>query len=199
MRPDGKPNVIMLAMLRIAAYVVLTICWVAWSLSFVKPHRSAAGHKKAVRAPSSRWGIFFVFLGFMEVWAYVQPAGFEKPAASLIASMIVGPPSVALAWAATRHLDKHWRFEAALSEDHELIRTGPYRWLRHPIYASMLGMLVATGLVKAWWPLFVAGAVFFLIGTEIRVRAEDGLLGARFGEEFARYKQTTRAYLPFLR
>jgi protein-S-isoprenylcysteine O-methyltransferase Ste14 len=186
-------------MLRIAAYAVLMICWIAWSLAFVKPQKSAAGRKKAVRAPWSRLGIFFVFLGFACIWAFVQPEGFEKSAASLIASMIIGPPSVALAWAATRRLDKHWRFEAALSEDHELIRTGPYRSLRHPIYASLLGMLIQTGLVKAWWPLFVAGVVFYLIGTEIRVRAEDGLLAARFGDEFARYKETTRAYLPFLR
>ncbi len=189
----------MLAMLRIAAYVVLMICWIAWSLAFVKPRKSAAGKKKAVRAPASRWGILLVSLGFSGVWAFVQPHGFEKPPASLIASMIVGPPSVALAWAATRRLDKHWRFEAALSEDHELVRTGPYRWLRHPIYASMLGMVIQTGLVKAWWPLFLAGVVFFLVGTEIRVRAEDGLLAARFGDEFAHYKQSTRAYLPFLR
>ena len=189
----------MLAMLRIAAFAVLSICWIGWALAFIKPRRSAAGHKKVVRASSSRWGIFFVFLGFMGVWTYLQPEGFEKSAVSLITSMVIGLPSVALAWAATRHLDKHWRFEAALSEDHELVRTGPYRWLRHPIYASMLGMLIATGLVKAWWPLFLAGVVFFLIGTEIRVRAEDGLLAARFGEEFAHYKQSTRAYLPFLR
>jgi len=186
-------------MLQITAYVVLGLCWIAWSLAFVKPRRSAAGQKKAVRAPASRWGILLAMLGFACEGAFVQPAGFEKSAASLIASMILGPPSVILAWMATRHLGKQWRFEAALSEDHELIKTGPYRWLRHPIYASLLGMLLETGLARAWWPLLIAGVVFYLIGTEIRVRAEDGLLASRFGEEFAHYKQTTQAYLPFLR
>ena len=186
-------------MLQIAAYVFLSVNWIAWWLAFVKPTRHAAGQKKAVRAPSSRWGIGLVFVAFACEWAFVQPAGFHKSAASLIAGMIVAPPSVALAWMATRHLDKHWRFEAALSEDHELIKTGPYRWLRHPIYGSMLGMLLATGLIKAWWPLLIAGLVFYVIGTEIRVRAEDGLLAARFGEEFARYKRTAHAYVPFIR
>jgi protein-S-isoprenylcysteine O-methyltransferase Ste14 len=186
-------------MLQITAYVVLGLCWIAWSLAFVKPQRSAAGQKKAVRAPASRWGILIVMFGFACEGAFVHPAGFEKSAASLIASMILGPPSVILAWMATRHLDKQWRFEAALSEDHELIKTGPYRWLRHPIYASLLGMLLETGLAQAWWPLVIAGVVFYLIGTEIRVRAEDGLLASRFGEEFAQYKRTTRAYLPFIR
>ncbi len=186
-------------MLAIAAYVELGLCWILWSLAFVRPQKRAGGQKKAVRAPSSLWGILLVTLGFACIWAFVQPVGFEKSPASLIASMILGPPSVALAWMAARHLDKQWRFEAALSEDHNLITTGPYRWVRNPIYASMLGMLLATGFAKTWWPLLVAGVIFFLIGTEIRVRAEERLLGERFGDEFKRYKATTAAYIPFLR
>ena len=186
-------------MLAIAAYVELGLCWILWSLAFVRPQKRAAGQKKAVRAPSSRWGILLVMLSFACIWAFVRPVGFEKSPASLVASMILGPPSVALVWMAARHLDKQWRFEAALSEDHDLIKTGPYRWLRHPIYASMLGMLLATGFAKTWWPLLVAGVIFFLIGTEIRVRAEEGLLAARFGEEYARYKAETVAYIPFIR
>jgi protein-S-isoprenylcysteine O-methyltransferase Ste14 len=189
----------MAAMLQIVAYVVLGVCWITWVLAFVKPQRSAAGQKKSVRAPSSRWGIFLVMLAFACEWAFIQPAGFHKSVASLIASMVVGPPSVALAWMATRHLDKQWRFEAALSEDHELIRTGPYRWMRHPIYASMLGMLLQTGLAKAWWPLLIAGLVFYVIGTEIRIHAEERLLAERFGAEFDLFRRTTRAYIPFLR
>jgi protein-S-isoprenylcysteine O-methyltransferase Ste14 len=49
----------------------------------------------------------------------------------------------------------HRTDEAALSEDHELVQTGPYRWIRHPIYASILGMLLATGNAWTWWPMFV--------------------------------------------
>ncbi len=184
--------------MQIAAYVWLGVCWIAWSLAFMKPQRHAAGQKVAVREPSSRWGIILVMLAFACEWAFIQPAGFHKSAASLIASMIVGPPSVVLVWLAARHLDKQWRFEAALSEDHELIKTGPYRWLRHPIYASMLGMLLQTGLTKSWWPLLVAGVVFYVIGTEIRIRAEDRLLASRFGEEFTEYRRTARAYVPFI-
>ncbi len=186
-------------MLQLAAYIVLGVCWIAWAMAFVKPQRSAAGQKEAALAPSSRWGIFLVMLAYACEWAFIRPRGFHEPELSLIASIVVGPPSVVLAWMATRHLDKHWRFQAALSEDHELIRTGPYRRLRHPIYASMFGMLLQTGLANAWWPMLIAGLVFYLIGTEIRVHAEDGLLAARFGEEFARYRRSAYAYLPFIR
>jgi protein-S-isoprenylcysteine O-methyltransferase Ste14 len=186
-------------MLAIAAYVELAFCWVAWSLAFVRPRKHAAGAQKAVSAPASRWGILLVMLGYACIWAFVRPVGFEKSSLSLIASMIIGPPSVILVWIAASHLDKQWRFEAALSEDHKLITTGAYRWLRNPIYASMFGMLLATGFAKTWWPLLVAGVVFFVAGTEIRVRLEEKLLSERFGKEFERYKATTPAYLPFLR
>jgi protein-S-isoprenylcysteine O-methyltransferase Ste14 len=186
-------------MLQIAGYVMLGACWIAWSLAFVKPQRNAAGLKKAVRAPASRWGIFLVMLAFACEWTLIWPAGFHKSAASLIASILIGPPSVLLAWMAARHLDKQWRFEAALSEDHELVRTGPYRWMRHPIYTSMFGMLLETGLAKTWWPLLLAGLVLYAIGTEIRIHAEERLLAERFGSEFAAYRQTVRAYVPFIR
>ena len=187
-------------MLAIAAYVELASVLDSVDAGVCKTARQrAAGAKESVRARASRWGILLVMLGFACIWAFVRPTGFEKSTLSLIASMILGPPSVLLAWVAARHLDKQWRFQAALTEDHKLITTGPYRWVRNPIYASMLGMLLATGLAKTWWPLLVAGIIFFVIGTEIRVHAEERLLAERFGEEFARYKARTPAYLPFLR
>jgi protein-S-isoprenylcysteine O-methyltransferase Ste14 len=186
-------------MLPIAAWGELVVCWIVWSLAFVKARRRAAGQKKAVRAPASRWGILLVTVSFALTGAYVRPAGFTKSTTSLLVSMALGPPSVALAWAATRHLGKQWRYEAALSDNHELIQTGPYGWVRHPIYASMLGMLLATGCCATWWPMFMAAVVVFLIGTEIRIRAEERLLAERFQDAFTAYRSRVRGYIPFVR
>ena len=104
-----------------------------------------------------------------------------------------------LAWMAARELGKQWRFQAAISEGHDLITTGPYRFVRHPIYASMLMMLVATMLAWTWWPMAVIGLVSFVIGTEIRVRAEEKLLTYHFGDAYRSYRRQTRAYIPFVR
>lgn len=185
-------------MLKVVAFLELILCWVAWSLAFVKPRKQAATQKKVAIAPGSRAGILLVMVSFALVWSYVRPMGFEKSVLSLITSMILGPPSVALAWAATRHLGKQWRYQAALSEDHELIQTGPYRWIRHPIYTSMLGMLLATGACWTWWPMFAPAMIVFLAGTGIRVRAEDRLLAERFKDCFIAYRSRTRAYIPFI-
>jgi protein-S-isoprenylcysteine O-methyltransferase Ste14 len=185
--------------LQLVASVELLLCWIAWSLAFIKPRREARGQKKAVRAPASRWGIFLVALGFACAWAYVKPGKFEKPAPELAASMILAPFALWLVYAATRHLGKQWRYEAALSPDHNLITTGPYRRLRHPIYASMLGMLLATLLAWTWWPMMIASLAFFLAGTEIRVHAEERLLEGRFPAEYSAYRKRTRGYIPFIR
>ncbi len=187
------------SLLQVVAWIELLLCWVAWVFAFVGPSRQAKGQKKAVRAPSSRWGIGLVSVSFFLVWVWIKPQGFEKTTVELIVSMVLGPPSVALAWAAAHELGKQWRYEAALSDDHQLIQTGPYRWIRHPIYTSMFGMLMATGAACTWWALWVAGVVFFIAGTEIRVRAEDGLLAERFAEKFESYRRRVPAYIPFVR
>lgn len=189
----------MVRMLQVAALVELALCWVAWSLAFLKPSKLAAGQKEVASAPVSRLGIFLVMAGFALVWAYVRPAGFQKSMISLVASMVLGPPSVALVWASTRHLGKQWRYKAAVSQDHELIQTGPYAWVRHPIYASMLGMLLATGAAWTWWPMWIAAVAVFLAGTEVRIRAEDRLLAEHFKERFAAYRARVHAYIPFIR
>jgi len=78
-----------------------------------------------------------------------------------------------LSWTATTALGHQWRIDAGLNPDHELVMTGPYRWVRHPIYTSMLGVLLASGLmVSSWWLLLISFLVF-MAGTEIRVRIED--------------------------
>jgi protein-S-isoprenylcysteine O-methyltransferase Ste14 len=186
-------------LMQMTAWAELAICWVAFCLAFVKPGREAARQEQVARAPASRLGILLNFLGFACICMYVRPVGFEKSVPELLASMLLGPPSVALAWAAARHLGKQWRYEASLNADHQLVKTGPYARIRHPIYVSMLGMLLATGAAWTWWPMIAAGFALFLIGVEIRVRAEDRLLEERFQDEFIEYRSRVRAYLPFLR
>jgi protein-S-isoprenylcysteine O-methyltransferase Ste14 len=104
-----------------------------------------------------------------------------------------------LSWTSTRALGRHLRFEAALSPDHELVRSGPYRLLRHPIYTSMFCLLLGTGFMIASPFLFVPAVLIFLIGTEIRVYVEDRLLASRFGDQFRDYQQSVSAYVPFVR
>jgi hypothetical protein len=89
--------------------------------------------------------------------------------------------------------------EAALNADHELVTSGPYRIIRHPIYASMFAMMIMSVLLLGklpWWPIAIA---LFLTGIEIRIHAEDRLLRERFGSRFEDWKSKVPAYVPLLR
>lgn len=114
-------------------------------------------------------------------------------------ALIPGPIGVWMAWGAVAHLGRQFRLNAGLYDDHELVRTGPYALVRHPIYASLLAMLVATLLVLTPATWAAVALILFVAGTEIRVRTEDGLLASRFGEAFAHYQRTVPAYIPFVR
>ena len=112
---------------------------------------------------------------------------------------VLASTAVVLSWTGIKSLGRQLRVQAGLYSDHELIRSGPYGIVRHPIYAGMLLMYLATALVMSNWQLSLAGLLIFLIGTEIRVRIEDRLLASRFGQEFVQYRKAVRAYMPFVR
>jgi protein-S-isoprenylcysteine O-methyltransferase Ste14 len=104
-----------------------------------------------------------------------------------------------LSWSGASALDKQWRVDAGINADHELVTIGSYHLLRHPIYASMLSLLVGTGLLITPWSMLLVATLVFIVGTEIRISIEDGLLAERFGERFPEYQRTVPAYIPFLR
>lgn len=108
-------------------------------------------------------------------------------------------PAVILSWSAKSALGRQWRIDAGLNADHELVAAGPYQVVRHPIYTSMLCLLLGTGMMITPWWLFVPSLLLFVVGTEIRVRIEDRLLSAHFGRAFADYRHRVRSYVPFLR
>jgi protein-S-isoprenylcysteine O-methyltransferase Ste14 len=97
---------------------------------------------------------------------------------------------------AIRTLGKQWALRARLVEDHQLITVGPYAHIRNPIYTGMLGMLIATGLATEHWIAMIAAIVIFVIGMVIRVRSEEKLLRAEFGEEFEAYARRVPAVVP---
>jgi protein-S-isoprenylcysteine O-methyltransferase Ste14 len=99
---------------------------------------------------------------------------------------------------AVKTLGKEWSLTARLVEGHQLATSGPYAFVRHPIYTGMLGMLVSTGLAISHWAALLVALVIFFIGTTIRVRSEEKLLREAFGEQFETYARSVRAIVPGL-
>lgn len=92
-------------------------------------------------------------------------------------------------------LGRNWSAVVTAKVGHELVRSGPYRIVRHPIYTGMLGVYLSMA--------FVSGEIRGLIGTAIallaywrKTRIEEEYLGNEFGEEYERYRTTTWALIP---
>jgi protein-S-isoprenylcysteine O-methyltransferase Ste14 len=144
-------------------------------------------------------GLLLEVAGLCVAGFFWVPGAPRVSALAMIAALLFGATADLLMWTAIAHLGRQFRIQAGLYHDHQLVRSGPYAVVRHPIYASLLALTVATGALVARWPRLVAGVVLCIAGNEIRVRAEDRLLESRFGDEFRKYRKSVAAYVPFLR
>ena len=179
----------------IYVYVILAAGWALWFAAFPRKWNQRAVSRSDRR---SHWGLLLQVIAYVLIWqGYFW---FRNPALwRTVLSTVLFVLAALLSWTATNALGVHLRFEAAVSDGHELIRTGPYAIVRHPIYASMLAVLLATGTLLTPWRLFAVALVVFLIGTEIRVQTEDKLLASHFGDEFWDYRKSVSAYIPLVR
>jgi protein-S-isoprenylcysteine O-methyltransferase Ste14 len=99
---------------------------------------------------------------------------------------------------ARRHLGQFWSARVTIKEGHELIQSGPYARVRHPIYSGILLALIGTALVIGEWRAVLAVAMVFLAHLD-KARREEKLLAEQFGEAFTRHRERTGALLPKLR
>lgn len=199
-----------------ACLIAVILAWLGFALAFVvfRPRTPPAATAPAAlpdvtkSAPRTRdrrslLGVTLQGVGYGVMWFAPRPpfpslSKLPGPLALLIAVL-----AVALAWAcagfafwAQRTLGKEWSFSARLVEGHRLVTSGPYAIVRHPIYASMLGMWIATGLAVARPWNIALGLVPMLAGTAIRVKSEDGLLRGAFGETFEAWAKRVPGLIP---
>jgi protein-S-isoprenylcysteine O-methyltransferase Ste14 len=185
--------------MRFIATVELIVCWFAWGYPFIfrAPHSQK---RESITAPLlMQVGLLLEAVGIFVAWAFRLPAAGAPGVWRMVGSMILGPVAGVISWLAVRRLGRQFRVQAGLYADHELVRTGPYALVRHPIYASLMAILLSTALLLTPWEWLAVSLGLFVIGTELRIRTEDGLLAARFGQAFEEYKKKVPAYIPFVR
>jgi protein-S-isoprenylcysteine O-methyltransferase Ste14 len=98
---------------------------------------------------------------------------------------------------ARNHIGKYWSASVSLREGHELIRSGPYARIRHPIYSGMLLAAAGTTLCSGkYGALIVLG--FALIAVVEKAKKEEALLAGEFGPAFDEHRHRTGFLLPRL-
>jgi len=94
-------------------------------------------------------------------------------------------------------LGRNWSASVTFKKGHELIRTGPYARVRHPIYSAVLLMIIGTtiffGRIEGIILVAVAIAGFWM-----KLRAEERLMTTHFPTEYPTYKAQTKALIPFV-
>jgi protein-S-isoprenylcysteine O-methyltransferase Ste14 len=117
----------------------------------------------------------------------------------------LGPPlglgltvlGLAFAVWARAHLGRLWSGTATFKVDHVLVRTGPYRLVRHPIYTGLLTAVFGTGLAHGTVAAGL-GVALFVIACLLKVRHEEHLLMRHFAESYDAYRREVRALIPFV-
>jgi protein-S-isoprenylcysteine O-methyltransferase Ste14 len=117
----------------------------------------------------------------------------SSPVAALGALLTV--LGIALAIWARIYLGRNWSPAPRIKEGHELVTTGPYAVLRHPIYTGVLFAIFGSVLISPAWVLsFVIALVIFLW----RVKREETLMMSQFPTEYPAYKARTWALIPYV-
>jgi protein-S-isoprenylcysteine O-methyltransferase Ste14 len=95
------------------------------------------------------------------------------------------------------HLGTNWSGAPVIRVHHTLIRTGPYRFVRHPIYTGILFAFVGTALVIGAFWAFLA-IVILLIAFMGKILQEEKVLVEEFGESYIQYKKEVKSIIPFI-
>jgi len=86
---------------------------------------------------------------------------------------------------------------SATRQEHKLVTSGPYRWVRHPLYTVGSSMFIAFGMMADNWFIAALGVLAF-IGMAIRTPKEEANLIEKFGDEYREYMKRTGRFFPRL-
>jgi protein-S-isoprenylcysteine O-methyltransferase Ste14 len=193
----------------VAAFVPFRTDWPLWcaaggwggfSLYWSAEARWSAETERAESAASRRVHLGLTNIG--QLLLFVPVVGLDRT---------VVPPSPGWAWAglaieaaslglavwARRNLGGNWSGRIEIKKNHELVRTGPYQRLRHPIYTALIGMCVGTALVDGQLHA-VVGVALVVLAYWRKIGMEEANMRAAFGAHYDEYRRQTWGAIPGL-
>jgi protein-S-isoprenylcysteine O-methyltransferase Ste14 len=174
--------------------------WLAWIVYWLI---SARGTKRTASRPKLRFA--YIWLLVILAWAvaaHLHPHFFSRrlfPPDGIRAPVCLAVAALGLGFSiwARRVLGSNWSSTPVIKEGHELIRVGPYRWVRHPIYTGLLVALAATFAARG----HVGDACLLalvILGLVWKLRIEESLMMQNFPEAYPEYRKQTKALIPFV-
>ena len=174
-----------------AAWIAFSVYWGVASKNSAEAKRSESFESRRVHVLLMTSGQLLLFAAIPGLWHGFLPAS----AWWVPAGLAILAASIALAVWARRHLGSNWSGRIEIKTDHELVRTGPYRKLRHPIYTAMLGMCVGTALIDGHVHALV-GLALVVVAYWRKVHMEEANLREAFGVRYNDYRRATWGCIP---
>jgi len=177
-----------------ALWYVLALVWLLMWFGSKRAKKSEMAWERAqhvVPVLAAFW------LLFERHWPVLDGRLFAESAGVLWTGVLVTALGVGIGVWARVSLGTNWSGMVTLKKDHQLIRTGLYRWIRHPIYTGILVGFLGSELIKG----HVRGLIGFVIlwlSFYFKARREENFLRQEFGEGFEEHLKHTGMFLPKL-
>ena len=186
-----------------AHHDLFPLLWIAWALYWWISARDVKASTRREPPLSRLLHIGPMVLGAAMLWLprlgiaaldarFMPWAPWEFPAGVLVT---VG--GLAFAVWARRHIGRNWSAIVTLKQDHELVTSGPYAWVRHPIYTGLLFGFLGSAFALGQWRGLLAVAIVYLSLLR-KYRLEERWMRERFGIAYDAYRARVKALVPFL-
>ena len=179
-----------------AVELVFAVCWAAFWLYWVV----AAFSMKKGRVPWSRElriraVIFVVVILLIRLGVFRGHGVATDPWRAAVGLVLFAAGLLFAIWARI-HIGRNWGTPMTQKEDPELVTSGPYLLVRHPIYSGILVAGIGTAVALSWfWLAAVALAgIYFIYSATV----EERYLAEQFPDSYAEYKRSTRMLVPFV-
>ena len=179
-----------------ALWVIFFAYWLLAALS-IKRIKSAEtiGSRLSYSVPI--WLGYALLLTRARPWGPLSHQIYPRSLATALIGLGLTALGIGFAMWARYTLGRNWSSKVTIKIDHELIRSGPYARVRHPIYTGILLAILGTSIAIGEWRSFLAlGLVWFAFYR--KARTEEKMLAQEFGERFAEHRQRTGFFIPRL-
>ena len=180
----------------------LELIWIGWLISWMATsfwsspmqRRVATLETWTYRAAIIAGGILLMpWTAWMLAEKRIWDVGYNG-AYALAGVMLVG---LLLTWWARLHLGRLWSSAISRKQDHSIVDTGPYAFVRHPIYTGLIAALLATAAAEATVTALL-GAALIVFGLWLKARSEECFLTAELGPEaYGSYCRRVPMLVPF--
>lgn len=97
-----------------------------------------------------------------------------------------------------KELGRNWSITLEIREQHRLVSSGPYAFVRHPMYTSFLLMGLGQAFLLANWVAGLAGLIGFAVLFFLRVSKEERMMLENFGPQYRTYMERTKRIIPYI-